>query len=160
CTKQTQDALFPCNVGNVVDATSVTITFAISWPVPTDSEGKLDPPTDPSTCPPGTPGTTLGPTSITVTGDNIAQQTASVTNVASPFADLVAKLTGPSAANVGDVIQYTGTVTNNGPCPAPKTFVTPEPSAGILFQSVSGDCTADGNCDLGTLQPKESRTFT
>jgi uncharacterized repeat protein (TIGR01451 family) len=130
-------------------------------------------PDDPSTitsCPdPSSLGTVSVAVSSTTTDPAAGNNTATVTSGTGagqiqlgPFADVAADLTGPSRANVGDNINYTVTVTNNGPCPADNVVVADGSTAGIEFQSGTPPCAsfdAKGNCKLGTLAVGQKVTF-
>ncbi len=171
CTPVTAGTPVPCVVdpdGEIIDEPDPahpvfqkTVTFDVELPVP---EGGL-----PATCP---DGTGLSAVSITVeatgttdpvAGNNTATAAAPVIGT---FTDLGISMTAPASASIGDTIDVTATVVNNGPCPATEVMADDEQGITTLtleFVSAEGDCTEDplnGTCEWATLVPEETKTWT
>jgi uncharacterized repeat protein (TIGR01451 family) len=71
---------------------------------------------------------------------------------------------GPTQVDKDGTITYTLTVRNYGPSDAPQVFVH-DPTDGnlVTITDLPAECPASGltvSCDLGTLSPGETRTFT
>jgi len=91
--------------------------------------------------------------------------------LATPAADLVLTKTAPGGvneqppppANVGDVVPFMLTATNNGPSDSPDAIVTDTLPAGLTFVSSTGNCAPAGQqltCDRGApLAPGATWTF-
>jgi hypothetical protein len=158
--------VFPCEVPDIVDAESAEVVFTINLQVP-------DP--LPATCP--DTATYLGTSTVTVTStttDPVADNnTASFTHTVKPYADLEATLEGPATANVGDLVDFTVTVKNLGPCDSAHVVVdtfqgggpedgSPLVGAGLRLQSSGTPCadvTDAMECGLDTLRSGQSITF-
>ena len=152
CPSVNNDGKFPCSLGTIDDGATVNVNFVISLSVPSPY---------PTVCP---TATSLGNTSVVVSSTSIdptpADNSASVTNTVRPYADMAVTLTGPSSANQGDTVTYQAVVTNKGPCPAAGVSLRSTASAGIVFQSNSGDCSSQFPCALGTMNPGDTRNIT
>jgi uncharacterized repeat protein (TIGR01451 family) len=161
CVPVNSDGKFPCGLGVIDDGASVIVNFVITLLVPSPY---------PTVCP---AATSLGNTSVVVSststdptpGDN----SATVTNMVRPYADMAVTLTGPSSANQGDTVTYQAVVTNKGPCSGSAVqlrggFTASNPSGttfgNITFQSNSGDCTSAFPCAFGTMNPGDTKNIT
>jgi hypothetical protein len=132
------------------------------------------PKTIPSACPTGA----LGDVTLNVTSDTTDPDTTnnsgSVALTYNPYADLKVTASAPASANVDENIEIVGSVTNEGPCEAPKVIVRSEcndPKAGcadpygtsfLTFKSGTGSCaslTEDGPCMITSLAVGASTTF-
>jgi uncharacterized repeat protein (TIGR01451 family) len=113
---------------------------------------------------PGAMGTLSNTATVTppanVTDPNPANNTATDPTPIVSQANLRIMKTGPATAVSGTTIAYTLLIANDGPSSATDTVVTDPTTAGLAFVSNSGDCTTAFPCQLGTLQPGDSRTIT
>ncbi len=154
CTPEdaTGKLLFPCDITADLNTTAPqTVTVTITW-VATDASGNAIVAT---ACPATT--ATLGdvtfafsatstPTTFTATGLGAGV-------AVSQFTDLAIALDGPTGGAVGQSVTYTGTVTNNGPCPATSVVVSFVPGNLLTFQSGTGACPTTDDCKLNTIAP-------
>ncbi|MFN0182137.1 MAG: hypothetical protein ACKVZ0_25310 [Gemmatimonadales bacterium] len=89
---------------------------------------------------------------------------ARVTTVVGASADVVTGKTGPATATAGQDINYTITVTNNGPSAATAVVVTDTLPAGLTFVSATGGGTQSGAVvtwpAIASLASGGSQTFT
>lgn len=172
CTPEdaTGKVLFPCDVAAIVNTPDpLIVKVTVKWVAPTDADGNVILPT---TCPSATAAmgdvgfdftTTTNPATFPVTGPGAAI-------AVDQFTDVGIAIDGPVNGAVGQTITYTGTVTNNGPCPAANVVVSPvlsSPVSLLAFQSGTGPIctTADeisgGACNtVVTMAPGEKVTFT
>ncbi len=166
------DLTKPCAIAADMEngAKPVNVTVTVKLGVPK---------TAPATCP---GGTALGPfTAVVITdagtidpdaGNNTVTATDPVAGTAvtlNPYTDVGIAIDGPANGAVGQTITYTGTVTNNGPCPAENVVVSPvlsSPVSLLTFQSGEGPtCTTaaeitGGACNaIATMAPGETVTF-
>ncbi len=144
---------------------TATVTFDVELPMP---EAGL-----PTTCP---DGSGLSAVSITVGTDTASGGTTDPVpannTVTSPvpkigtFTDLGITMTAPATASIGDTIDVTATIVNNGPCPATEVMADDEQAVTSLllgFVSAEGDCTEDplnGTCEWASLVVDETKTWT
>lgn len=182
----TAGTLVPCIVddGQVIDepdpahpAFQKTVTFDVKLPVPLAGDPAV--PTLPTVCPDGT-----GLAAVTVTvglaatiGDPAVPNPTVDPNpannsVTSPvpkigtFTDLGITMTAPASASIGDTIDVSATVINNGPCVAPNVLADDEQGLTTLtleFVSADGDCDQDplnGTCSWPSLAVGETKTWT
>jgi uncharacterized repeat protein (TIGR01451 family)/uncharacterized protein (TIGR03382 family) len=158
-----------CTLADIVVGGTGTVTFTVSVPLPDGFPDNL------GTC----PTAPLGDATLAVAWTNAgtisrkasldfgiadvppAPQPGTPTPV-DPYADLAIDVQGPATETVGQVVTYTSTVTNNGPCPAVNVLVdNSTAAAGLIFQSGTGVCTdTSDSCSLGTLAPGDTVTFT
>src|SRR6266702_3806820 len=97
---------------------------------------------------------TTAPQTVTVTITWVATDASGNAIVAvSQFTDLAIALDGPTGGAVGQSVTYTGTVTNNGPCPATSVVVSFVPGNLLTFQSGTGACPTTDDCKLNTIAP-------
>jgi uncharacterized repeat protein (TIGR01451 family) len=78
-------------------------------------------------------------------------------------ADLaITKVDSPDPVIAGNQLNYTITVTNNGPSPATQVVVTDQLPTGVVFLSSSIPCTgvATKTCNIGSLASGASTSFT
>ena len=152
----------PAITDKSTDPGAVIITVTITLDVPK---------TTPAACPVGTPlgnltaTVSLDPTAAAgpTTDPNLANNAATVagaTVLEQPFANLAIALDGPTSGTVGQSLTYTGTVTNNGPCPAENVVVTFVPGNLLTFQSGTGACPTTVDCNLNTIPVGSSIPFT
>ena len=165
CTPEdaTGAVLFPCDISTDLNTTvPQTVTVTITW-VAADAAGNAILPT---ACPATT--ATLGdvtfafsatstPTTFTATGLGAGV-------AVDQFTDVGIAIDGPTNGAVGDSVDFTGTVTNSGACPAANVAVALTPGNLLTFQSGTGVCgTADAvanGCIIGALSPGQTVTFT
>lgn len=91
---------------------------------------------------------------------NPANDSATVTPVATANADVAVTKTGPPSVLVGGSAIYTVTVTNNGPAVATGVVLADPTPTHLTFVSAAGACTAAFPCALGTMAVGEVRTIT
>jgi uncharacterized repeat protein (TIGR01451 family) len=98
---------------------------------------------------------------------NPANNTSTTVTTVQPIptgqADVSVKKTGPSAASLGQRLDYTLTVKNNGPAAATGVMLKDTLPAGLLLLSKSPACAASGStvsCALGSLNSGASTTVT
>src|SRR3990172_1345367 len=158
------DGKLPCKVSDIIDGSFATVTLSVEWPLPEAV---------PATCP-----NSLGNTSVTVSATTsdpqVSNNTASLTHTVVPYADIEATLDGPKTANVGDVIDFTATVPNLGPCDSEGVALDASGAldifggslvgAGLTLQSSEIPCvdvkdTDDGLCALNTLKAGAGVSF-
>ncbi|HET9596937.1 MAG TPA: hypothetical protein VFP65_15215 [Anaeromyxobacteraceae bacterium] len=139
----------------------VTITFAV-----TSAAAKTI--TGATTCnPPATLGTVTVNVTSTTTSAGPNSGTAQLPGIAK-FADLsvtYAAVDGTgkplSTANEGDTVKFDGTVTNNGPCPAPGVVLTTATTL-MTFVDGTGVCPGDpaeDDCSIGDMAVGASVAF-
>jgi uncharacterized repeat protein (TIGR01451 family) len=75
-------------------------------------------------------------------------------------ADLAVTIAPPAGAEPGMQMNYTLTVTNNGPSAASNVSLDSPLPAGLTFKSASGDCTGSFPCTFPSLASGESKTVT
>jgi uncharacterized repeat protein (TIGR01451 family) len=96
------------------------------------------------------------------TADGVPGTGADVITPAFTRVDVEIGKTGPATVSPGGTITYTITVTNHGPSDA-STVTWHDPTDGNQITITSYPCGNTGltvTCDLGTLAPGETRTFT
>jgi uncharacterized repeat protein (TIGR01451 family) len=82
------------------------------------------------------------------TGGN---NTASANTTVVAQADLAIVKNGPNGVTAGQNINYTITITNNGPSSATNVTVSDTPPPGVTFTGNSGACSTPFPCNIGTL---------
>ena len=102
---------------------------------------------------------------IVVPGNGTAACAASMpVNFGLPFAELsIAKTASPNPVVAGEQLDYTISVTNNGPGSATDVVVTDVLPAGVTYLANSDSCVNNSGtltCSLGTLMPNVVATFT
>ncbi len=136
-----------CALGTLTPGSSATIT--VNGLVAAGATGSL---TNSATATSGATDPTPG------------NNTASTTDILQPRADVaITKTAGPAVT--GANVNYTVTVTNNGPSTAQGVQVTdpiPAPLSFVSISSSQGTCTGGTNaqCSLGSLAPGASATVT
>lgn len=160
CSSHNKDGKLPCDVPDIIDGDSATVEFSVSWPLPKAK---------PDTCP-----SSLGDTDVAVSAKTTDAQpsnnTAALVHKVVPYADLVAEMSGPETASVGDVIEFTYTIKNDGPCDAEKVIFenngsisgVPYVGKGLTFQSSTAPCenaTDADTCSLNTMKKGDVITF-
>jgi uncharacterized repeat protein (TIGR01451 family) len=93
-----------------------------------------------------------------------ASGSATLISVARTQVDVEISKSGPATVNADGTITYTLTVTNNGPSDAPQVVVHDATNGNLTtITGLPPECPASGltvTCNLGTLGPGETRTFT
>lgn len=143
CTP-TGTTAFPCTVADVVDGGTRKVTVTLSQAMPSPL---------PTTCGETATYTDFSMTVTTESTDpDTANNTAAVTPVGVPlvFADLAVTFTGPEVAGENQDVEYTVTVTNNGPCVSEDVWVLSKAYGSAPFVSATWTC-------LNT--PEEGATF-
>jgi uncharacterized repeat protein (TIGR01451 family) len=89
---------------------------------------------------------------------------SSSSSVSSGIPDIIVQKTGPSSAQPNTQITYTITVRNQGTAPAQNVSLNDGIPSGTTYVSSGGaSCSLNGsnlNCQLGTLNPGDTRTIT
>jgi uncharacterized repeat protein (TIGR01451 family) len=85
------------------------------------------------------------------TSNNSAAATTPIS--ATGIADLSIGKTGPGTAHPNDVIDFTVTVSNNGPSTATSVVISDPAPAGLQFISNSGGCSTPYPCLIASLAP-------
>ncbi|WP_327584227.1 DUF11 domain-containing protein [Nonomuraea sp. NBC_00507] len=113
----------------------------------------------PVTTDPSLPDDTDVVARVHVTASNATGDTTRLISRTRTMADVEIATTGPSSVKAGAGITYRVKVGNNGPSPAVGVTVE-DPIDGDLTMPTGrpSECPA-GNCRLGTLAPRESRTL-
>ncbi len=155
CTSHNGDGTLPCDVPDIVDGSSASVVFSVKWPLPKSV---------PAACP-----DSLGDASVTVTATttdaSALDNTATLSHVVVPYADLDSSMDAPATANVGDVVEFTVTIKNLGPCDSENVLVDSYGyvGQGLTFQSSAAPCanvTDADQCALGTMKVGDIVTFT
>lgn len=100
-----------------------------------------------------------------VASNNVADAVAALVAVPPQAADLALTVNGPSQVRLGEELQLSATLANNGPEPAASVRITATLPSTLRFVSASGPyvCAVTGQalrCDLsGTLAAREQRTL-
>src|SRR5262249_50321108 len=100
--------------------------------------------------------TTQNPPGFADPSSNSATDTDDLT----PSANLSITKAGPPVVVPGNPVQYTLTVTNDGPSAAADVVVTDPTPPGLTFVSAAGACTGAFPCNIGSLAAGASRTIT
>jgi uncharacterized repeat protein (TIGR01451 family) len=135
---------YPCNLGTVSAAQTVTITSTYS--IPSNFAG--------------TSTTNTASVSSSINDPNTADNTSSATTAVGPQTDLSITKSGPTIATAGQNIVYTLIVTNGGGTAAPNVTVADPTPAGLTFVSNSGACATAFPCNVGTLNANQSASIT
>lgn len=158
--------------------TFVSLTPAAGWNCVTPAVGAngtvtctiplMDPGSDVFTLiinSPSTPGTVSNTATVTSPSENAPGNESSTQNtIVSNVADLAITKTAPASVESGGQLEFTITVTNNGPDTATNVDVTDILPAGVTFVSATptqGSCsgTTTVTCNLGTLLNGASATI-
>jgi len=164
---------YPYQASNDTFGTSVEASILVSRNTPTDASGNL---IIPASCPTGTFGDVTVAVSSDATDLN-PDNTASVSLVYNPWADVGVTATAPATASQGSTVEIDGTVSNLGPCLATNVVVSPQSNdpygdMELTFKSANGalaSCvqfdgstaplTSDENCNVGNLAVGQNLTF-
>lgn len=138
---------FPCELGDLAAGSAGTRVLTVTYSIPAGYSTDGNPDRIDNTA------TATSESGKEVTDDHEVPVTES--------ANVLIEKSGPTEVIVGgEMLEYTITVTNEGPSDAQGVIVSDPTPAGLEFVSTSGACATAFPCDLGTLAPGEVAVIT
>jgi len=135
----------PCNLGAL--APGASRQFVVTYTVPADYAG-------------ANPIANVASVSSSTDDPDLNNNVYAAHTTVGAGADLVVSISAPLGAGAGASLQYTVSVTNNGPSSASNVLLNGVVPGGLGFVGNAGDCNSAWPCTFAALAPGQTRTVT